>query len=120
VDLLGDPQVVLPTGIRGRNPDQVALLAQMNQEVARGIANLNSFCRVRTNVAKLVWRLHLPVPISVTVPPLQTEGLQLRSSSSLNALRISLTLFSMLFDHFFSITKKIFHSYFHVTSFQNI
>jgi hypothetical protein len=40
---IGDPQAVLPTGIRGRNPDQVALLAQMNQEVARGIANLNSF-----------------------------------------------------------------------------
>ncbi len=40
---IGDPQVVLPTGIHGRHPDQVALLAQMNQEVARGIANLNSF-----------------------------------------------------------------------------
>ena len=39
---IGDPQVI-PTGIRGRNPDQVGLLAQMNQEVARGIANLNSF-----------------------------------------------------------------------------
>ena len=39
---LGEPQV-LPTGIRGRNPDHVTLLAQMNQEVARGIANLNSF-----------------------------------------------------------------------------
>ncbi len=37
---IGDPQVV-PAG--GRNPDHVALLAQMNQEVARGIANLNSF-----------------------------------------------------------------------------
>ena len=40
---IGDPQQVIPTGIRGRNPDQVGLLAQMNQEVARGIANLNSF-----------------------------------------------------------------------------
>jgi hypothetical protein len=40
---IGDPQAALPTGIRGRNPNQVALLAQMNQEVARGIANLNSF-----------------------------------------------------------------------------
>ena len=40
---IGDPQAVLPTGIRGRNPDQVGLLAQMNQEVARGIANLSSF-----------------------------------------------------------------------------
>jgi hypothetical protein len=40
---IGNPQVVLPTGIRGRNPDQVAFLAQMNQEVAMGIANLNSF-----------------------------------------------------------------------------
>ncbi len=40
---IGDPQAVLPTGIHGRNPDQVALLAQMNQKVARGIANLNSF-----------------------------------------------------------------------------
>ena len=39
---IGDPQVV-PTGIHGRNPDHVTLLAQMNQEVARGIANLNSF-----------------------------------------------------------------------------
>ncbi len=40
---IGDPQAVLPTGIRGRNPDQVGLLAQMNQEVARGITNLSSF-----------------------------------------------------------------------------
>jgi len=40
---IGDPQAVLPTGIRGRNPDQVGLLAQMNQEVTRGIANLSSF-----------------------------------------------------------------------------
>jgi hypothetical protein len=39
---IGEPQVI-PTGIRGRNPDHVTLLAQMNQEVARGIANLNSF-----------------------------------------------------------------------------
>ncbi len=39
---IGDPQII-PTGIRGRNPDQVALLAQMNQEVARGIAKLDSF-----------------------------------------------------------------------------
>ncbi len=39
---IGNPQV-FPSGIHGRNPDQVALLAQMNQEVARGIANLNSF-----------------------------------------------------------------------------
>jgi len=39
---IGDPQV-FPTDLRGRNPDHVALLAQMNQEVARGIANLNSF-----------------------------------------------------------------------------
>ncbi len=54
---IGDPQAVLPTGIRGRNPNQVALLAQMNQEVARGIANLNSFCRVQTNIARLVLRL---------------------------------------------------------------
>ena len=37
---IGNLQVI-PTGIRGRNPDHVALLAQMNQEVARvGIANL--------------------------------------------------------------------------------
>ncbi len=55
-DNIGDPQV-FPSGIRGRNPDQVALLAQMNQEVARGIANLNSFCQVQTNVARLVSRL---------------------------------------------------------------
>jgi len=40
---IGDTQAVLPTGICGRNPDQVSLLAQMNQEVARGIANLSSF-----------------------------------------------------------------------------
>ncbi len=40
---IGDPQAVLPTGIRGRNPDQVALPAQTNQEVARGITDLNSF-----------------------------------------------------------------------------
>ncbi len=40
---IGDPQVVLPTGICGTNPNQVALLTQMNQEVARGIVNLNSF-----------------------------------------------------------------------------
>ena len=40
---IGDPQGVLPTGIRDRNPDQVGLFAQMNQEVARGIANLSSF-----------------------------------------------------------------------------
>ena len=33
----------IPTGICGRNPDHVDLLAQMNQEVARGIANLNLF-----------------------------------------------------------------------------
>jgi hypothetical protein len=39
---IGNPQV-FPLGICGRNPDQVALLAQMNQEVARGIANLNLF-----------------------------------------------------------------------------
>ncbi len=39
---IGDPQVI-PTGIHGRNPDHVTLLAQMNHEVARGIANLNSF-----------------------------------------------------------------------------
>ena len=40
---IGNLQVI-PTGIRGRNPDHVALLAQMNQEVARvGIANLNLF-----------------------------------------------------------------------------
>ena len=34
---IGDWQVI-PTGIHGRNPDHVTLLAQMNQEVARGIA----------------------------------------------------------------------------------
>jgi hypothetical protein len=39
---IGNPHV-FPLGIHGRNPDQVALLAQMNQEVARGIANFNSF-----------------------------------------------------------------------------
>jgi len=40
---IGNLQVI-PTGIHGRNPDHVALLAQMNQEVARaGIANLNLF-----------------------------------------------------------------------------
>ena len=50
---ISDPQVV-PTGIRGRNPVHVTLLAQMNQEVARGIANLNSFC---TNNDRLVLRL---------------------------------------------------------------
>ena len=36
-------QLVFPLGIRGRNSNQVALLAQMNQEVARGIESLNSF-----------------------------------------------------------------------------
>ena len=39
---IGDP-LVIPTGIRGRNPNHVTLLAWMNQEVARGIANLNYF-----------------------------------------------------------------------------
>ncbi len=39
---IGNPQII-PMGIHGRNPNQVALLAQMNQEVARGIVNLNSF-----------------------------------------------------------------------------
>ncbi len=35
---------VFPAGVRiNRNNDQISLLAQMNQEVARGIANLNSF-----------------------------------------------------------------------------
>ncbi len=38
---IGNPQV-FPSSIHGRNPNQAALLAQMNQEVARGIANLNS------------------------------------------------------------------------------
>jgi len=40
---ISDPQVVLPTCICGRNPNQVGLLTQMNQEVDRGIANLSSF-----------------------------------------------------------------------------
>ncbi len=53
---IGNPQV-FPSGICGRNPDQVSLLAQMNQEVARGIANLNSFCQVQMNIARLVLRL---------------------------------------------------------------
>jgi len=40
---IGNPQV-FPSGVRtSRNLDQVTLLAHMNQEVARGIANLNSF-----------------------------------------------------------------------------
>jgi hypothetical protein len=39
---IGNPHV-LPLGTHGRNPDQNALLAHMNKEVARGIANLNSF-----------------------------------------------------------------------------
>jgi hypothetical protein len=40
---IGDPQV-FPSGVRtSRNLDQVTLLAHMNQEVARGIAHLNSF-----------------------------------------------------------------------------
>jgi len=40
---ISDPQV-FPVGVRiNRNNDQISLLAQMNQEVARGIANLNSF-----------------------------------------------------------------------------
>ncbi len=40
---IGDPQV-FPAGVRiNRSNDQISLLAQMNQEVARGIANLNSF-----------------------------------------------------------------------------
>ena len=40
---IGDPQV-FPAGVRiNRNNNQISLLAQMNQEVARGIANLNSF-----------------------------------------------------------------------------
>ncbi len=40
---IGDPQV-FPAGVRiNRNNDQISLLAQMNQEVARDIANLNSF-----------------------------------------------------------------------------
>ena len=35
---------VFPSGVySSRNLDQVILLAHMNQEVARGIANLNSF-----------------------------------------------------------------------------
>ena len=35
---------VFPAGVRiNRNNDQISLLAQMNQEVSRGIANLNSF-----------------------------------------------------------------------------
>ena len=40
---ISDPQV-FPAGVRiNRNNDQISLLAQMNQEVSRGIANLNSF-----------------------------------------------------------------------------
>ncbi len=40
---IGDPQV-FPSGVRtNRNNDQISLLAQMNQEVSRSIANLNSF-----------------------------------------------------------------------------
>jgi hypothetical protein len=39
---IGNPQA-FPLGIHGRNPNQVSLLAQMNQEVARGIAHHNSF-----------------------------------------------------------------------------
>ena len=40
---IGNPQV-FPAGVRiNRNNNQISLLAQMNQEVARGIANLNSF-----------------------------------------------------------------------------
>ena len=40
---IGDPQVFLAGVHINRNNDQISLLAQMNQEVARGIANLNSF-----------------------------------------------------------------------------
>ena len=40
---IGDPQV-FPAGIWiNRNNDQISLLAQMNQEISRGIANLNYF-----------------------------------------------------------------------------
>ncbi len=40
---ISNPQV-FPSGVRtSRNLDQVTLLAHMNQEVVRGVANLNSF-----------------------------------------------------------------------------
>jgi hypothetical protein len=43
VGSIGNPQV-FPAFVRiNRNNDQISLLTQMNQEVARGIANLNSF-----------------------------------------------------------------------------
>ena len=35
--------IVTPNGVRGKNPDQTSILAQMNQEVALGIRHLQSF-----------------------------------------------------------------------------
>jgi hypothetical protein len=32
-----------PNGVRGKNPDQTSILAQMNQEVALGIRHMQSF-----------------------------------------------------------------------------
>ena len=79
---IGDTQAVLPTGICSRNPNQVSLLAQMNQEVARGIANLSSFlpsaderCQARLEAALTCANQH------ITVQPLQTGDLRLLSSS---------------------------------------
>ena len=34
---------ITPNGVRGKNPDQMIILAQMNQEVAQGIWSLQSF-----------------------------------------------------------------------------
>jgi hypothetical protein len=71
---IDNPQI-LPLGTRGRNPDQIALHSQMNQEVARGIANLDSFlpsadkhCQAHLEAALMSSNQHLSSAIAIGRP----------------------------------------------------